>query len=227
MDQEDSSGSILKMRTISGNETVEAGERVIERTSGPVSPDSAARTRGRRRRRRFWLVFLAWVVPLAMLVCYAERRQSAWFSPDTFQHRRQNYYVEPVLRLFTLWKGPVRTYRSPLWAHLSETGCLPPPRRDPPRWHRIYGYNIVGRPSLGKAKWIDWVDELRLVDWSNRNPELAGILWPGVVKLVHSEHYGEAHTLMTVDSVDGLPAEELRADVERFLRMCRPAQGSR
>jgi hypothetical protein len=115
------------------------------------------------------------------------------FAPDTFEHREYSYFELPIVRLQI----------TPVWRTSGRSGIeqaivdrqFVAPSNPPARWDllRAYRRGRVWREGDAQilANYLDAEGESsqHWLEWSDREPKLAAILWPEVAKAARADLY--------------------------------------
>ena len=164
------------------------------------------------RRRRVLSVAIVFVaIVLGVGGATAKRRGSGWFCPHTLEYQTQS---EWTLLGIVIYRSDRRPAELHFVDYLVREGYIAPINSSEcPRWHFMYGWN---------RSWGDGYTLLQrtlrqhesLIDWSERHPDCARILWPEGFRLLRSDdpidrQIGEyiLYIGWRFDSVDELQAE--------------------
>ena len=115
------------------------------------------------------------------------------FAPDTFEHREYSYFELPIVRLQV----------TPVWRTSGRSGIeqaivdrqFVVPSNPPARWDllRAYRRGQVWREGDAQilANYLDAEGESsqHWLEWSDREPKLAAVLWPEVAKAARADLY--------------------------------------
>ena len=117
------------------------------------------------------------------------------FCPQTFERRAYSFYEVPWIGL------QVRAVRhldltGPVEKHLVEKKLVKPPAKSPVNWHIVRGVRGGGPPQTGDAeiltKYLDAQDAEEKhvwLDWTEKHPQQASVLWPAVAQLSREDLY--------------------------------------
>jgi hypothetical protein len=166
------------------------------------APTPAVRTSARRQWPR-WLVYAGWTVLAIIVVGAAGTIFTVQFggvhgvelNPYSFARRSYSFYEVPIVR----WQ--VRGIRredvtSVVVDFLEKEKYLPATKAAPDVWHIVVGSRGVSGPQPRKAEILVHYLETTTaennhlwVEWSEKNPKLAGPLWKAVSRLAQDELY--------------------------------------
>jgi len=117
------------------------------------------------------------------------------FCPQTFERRSYSFYEIP-------WLGiQVRGVRhadltGPVEKHLKQNKLLPTPPKSPFTWHIVAGMRGASPLQTGDAQILvryldarDAEEKHVWLDWSQKHPQAAAILWPAIARLSRDELY--------------------------------------
>ena len=137
------------------------------------------------------------ILLLAALVSWKGLVYKTYFSPDTFTCKPRLYYAIPALgiRVTPAW-GEEDEYLLPLFEYLRNKGFLDGPRATVIRWHFVRGSAYEIRGWSGSAKRVFDLNRHGLIEWSEKNPERAQVLWPVAVNLIRQGKYHGAAQLV-------------------------------
>lgn len=165
---------------------------------------STATTGGKKRGKLSpWLVrlglgllaTLTTTLIVAMLTLIYGGVHGVEFCPQTFQRRAYSFYEIP-------WIGiQVRAVRhvdltGPLEKHLVQKKLVQPPGKSPVSWHIVRGVRGAGGAQTGDAEILtqyldaqDAEEKHVWLDWSEKNPQQASVLWPAIAQLSREDLY--------------------------------------
>jgi hypothetical protein len=133
-------------------------------------------------------LFVGCILTLAALIvwirfagCVVETE----ISLNSLEKRKKEYYVIPIFNLHVS-AIKVTTIDSPLSRHLRSSGLVVD-RTESERW--VVANKHMGthwRPRNGPANglWRALRDQNAWLEWSQRRPDLAGVLWPRVLSML-------------------------------------------
>ena len=175
-------------------------------SQGTATAPSAAVTTPRSAARRpwpRWIAYVGWTVLglalAAAVVTFATVQFGAVhgveLNPYTFARRSYSLYEIPILR----WQ--VRGIRredipSTVVDFLEQQKYVAAAKGSPDVWHIVTGSRGVQAPTIGDAnilvtylETLDAENEHPWVEWSEKNPKLAPILWKAVGRLAQEVLY--------------------------------------
>jgi hypothetical protein len=168
--------------------------------TAPATPP--IRSSARRRWPR-WLIAVGWtalgVVAAGLVVTFATVQfggvHGVELNPYSFARRSYSFYEVPIIR----WQ--VRGIRredvaSVVVDFLEQQKYLPAAKAAPDVWHIVVGSRGMRPPRLGDAdilvRYLETTtaeNNHQWVEWSEKNPKLAGPLWKAVSRLAQDELY--------------------------------------
>jgi hypothetical protein len=167
-----------------------------------LAPAPAVRTSARRKWPR-WLVYAGWTALVLIVVGAGGTFVTVHFggvhgvelNPYSFARRSYSFYEVPIVR----WQ--VRGIRredvtSALVDFLEKEKFLPATKTAPDVWHIVVGSRGMSGPQPRKAEiLVHYLETMTAennhlwVEWSEKNPKLAGPLWKAVSRLAQDELY--------------------------------------
>ena len=150
-----------------------------------------------------WLVYGLWtmvgllgtVAAAAFLTFWFGGVHGVEFNPYTFARRSYSFYEVPILR----WqvRGIRREDVTSAVANFLETNkYVATAKQAPDVWHIVVGARGMREPTVGDAnilvtylETLNAENEHEWVQWSEKNPKLAPILWMAVGRLAQEELY--------------------------------------
>ena len=161
---------------------------------------STSRTTASRGNRGLWIVLSLvglLVGALVLLVCsfLFGTITGEEFSPDTFDRRVFSYIEIPLVHL-QIWPVHRVSSTKSLESHLVSNKLVPTTSPPKPRWDLVRMTNI--EPGSDKCdarilcKYFDSQNDSSKswwLDWTEKHPDLAKVLWPAVAKVAQQQLY--------------------------------------
>jgi hypothetical protein len=168
--------------------------------------------------RRFWLTVVSVAILFALFLFFIEAGGRTEFNPHTLQSRGR--------RETTIWRGSVIVHQTPyqsrpeepLMSELVSRGLVQPVQ-DQNRWDPISHWNSSWKD--GDGFWYDILTRrrIRLLEWSDANPELATLFWSEAFRYLRSDYECERQTGRDLLSMGHRVRDKTALD--RLIRDCR------
>jgi hypothetical protein len=140
-------------------------------------------------KRAIWFAVLA-LIAIALMygVAWAIGRCTRGeFSADTLQCRYREVWLLPLTDI-PLYRSSCEYSQNEMTLYLVDRGYWSPRDVPEPHWIDIYRYDGLWRSMLQHNVFRD---PERWIEWTERNPRVAAVIWPHVLTVLRDEKYGD------------------------------------